>query len=284
MILQYEKFNEIFNNEIFEKSKSKLLENISNNPKRFIGLFRPTKPKGKILQNLLQSHEIRMGNAFEKILTEYLRADGFVELQKNYYYKGKELNIDQCVKKDNEIYLIEQKMRDDHDSSKKRGQIDNFESKINVMIDNYGETNLTGIFYFIDPDLLKNKNYYQTELKKLSDSYNIKIELFYGKELFEFFNYNDAWDEILNYLEIWKSQIPDIPEINFDLEPEISFNEIKDLEPKIFRKIFDNQEVFDQILLTLFPERKVLKILYDYFNSKNQSIYKNLANKLKSKL
>lgn len=60
----------------FEKSKADLLEKIASLPSRYIGLFRPTKPKAKILQNLLQSHEIRFGDAFERVIEEYFRLKG----------------------------------------------------------------------------------------------------------------------------------------------------------------------------------------------------------------
>ena len=72
-MMNYNKFKQILNETIFEKSKADLLTKIANSPSRYIGLFRPTKPKAKLLQNLLQSHEIRFGDAFEIIIEEYLR-------------------------------------------------------------------------------------------------------------------------------------------------------------------------------------------------------------------
>jgi hypothetical protein len=74
--MDYNRFKKTFNEIIFEKSKADLIEKIAENPSRYIGLFRPTKPKAKILQNLLQSHEIRFGDAFEKIIEEYLKIKG----------------------------------------------------------------------------------------------------------------------------------------------------------------------------------------------------------------
>ncbi|NCO80069.1 restriction endonuclease, partial [Candidatus Falkowbacteria bacterium] len=162
--MQYEKFKNIFNETIFEESKAVLIEKIAKYPNRYIGLFRPTKPKAKILQNLLQSHEIRFGDAFETIIEEYLREFGYEILEKRFVNSDDdELNLDQCFKADDKVYFIEQKVRDDHDSTKKRGQIANFEKKLSEMVDKYNESNLVGIFYFIDPDLQKNKNYYQAE-------------------------------------------------------------------------------------------------------------------------
>ena len=64
------------------------------------------------------------------------------------------------------------------------------------MIGKYGEKNLVGIFYFIDPDLQKNKNYYKTELEKMSRDYGVEIYLFYGVELFDFLKQKNIWNEI----------------------------------------------------------------------------------------
>lgn len=51
--MEYEKFKNILNKQIFDNSKIDLLEKIAKSPDRYVGLFRPTKPKAKILQNLL---------------------------------------------------------------------------------------------------------------------------------------------------------------------------------------------------------------------------------------
>ena len=69
--------------------------------------------------------------------------------------------------------------------------------------------------------------------------------------------------------------------LNFDLEPDQTFNEIKDLSPAIFRKLFENPVVFNDIVLTLFPEKKTLNLLLDYFKkNSSKEIYKTLSNKL----
>ena len=240
MIMKFEEFKNILNKQIFEESKSALIGKISKYPGRYIGLFRPTKPKAKILQNLLQSHEIRFGDAFEILIEEYLKKLGYEILDKSFSTDNNDkLNIDQCFKKNGKIYFVEQKVRDDHDSTKKRGQIQNFEKKLNEMINKYGEKNLVGVFYFIDPELKKNKNYYEAELKRMSKDYGVTLNLDYGKELFEFLGHSEIWKEILKYLEEWKKEIPEFPETNFDLDAESSFEEIKDLNPSLFRTIFE---------------------------------------------
>ena len=284
-IMEYKKFKQIFNETIFEKSKADLLEKIANSPTRYIGLFRPTKPKAKILQNLLQSHEIRFGDAFKHAIEEYLRLKGCEILPKRFTNDdGDILNIDQCFRKDNKVYFIEQKVRDDHDSTKKRGQIQNFEKKLDIMLSHYAEEELIGIFYFIDPDLVKNKKFYVAELSKMTTDYNIETRIFYGKPLFEYLGYADIWEEVLTYLVEWKKEIPDLPEINFDLDAKHTFEEIKDLKPLVFRKLLTNDEIFREIILTLFPEKTTLKLLLEYYSTKHETIYKTLAKNLAERI
>jgi len=285
--MQYTKFKNIFNETIFEESKAVLIEKIAKYPSRYIGLFRPTKPKAKILQNLLQSHEIRFGDAFEEIIEEYLKEFGYEILNKRFVNSDDdELNLDQCFKDKNAVYFIEQKIRDDHDSTKKRGQISNFEKKLNEMVNKYGEKNLVGIFYFIDPDLQKNKNYYKTELEKIARDYGVKIYLSYGVELFDFLQQGKIWSEILKYLEQWKKEIPDFPETNFDINAENSFEEIKNLSPALYRKLFQDDNIFNEIILTIFPEKKTLRLLLDYFKKKSSEkvIYATISKALEKRI
>lgn len=285
MIMTFERFSAIFNEIIFEKSKADLVEKIALNPSRYIGLFRPTKPKAKILQNLLQSHEIRFGDAFEAVIQEYLQIKGCELLPKRLFpANGDVLNLDQCFKFNDQVYFIEQKVRDDHDSTKKRGQIQNFEKKLDVMRANYPLDKIVGVFYFIDSELIKNKKFYVEELQKMSVNYAIETQIFYGKPLFDYLGFEDVWLEIVSYLKDWKMEVPDVPEINFDADYQHTFEEIKDLEPKIFRKLFSSDQIFNEIVLTLFPEKRTLFLLRDYFLAKSTPIYSALADRLSEKL
>ena len=282
--MKYTKFKSIFNEIIFEKSKADLITKVAKYPQRYIGLFRPTKPKAKLLQNLLQSHEIRFGDAFEKLIEEYLKELGYEILNKSFDYgNGDKLNVDQFFKNDNYYFFVEQKVRDDHDSTKKRGQISNFEKKLETIISIYGDDNLKGFFYFIDPDLVKNKNFYKDELEKMSADYGVELYICYGKEFFDLINESETWEEIIEYLKQWRDELPDTPEVNFDKESEHSFEEIKDLSPSIYRKLFDNEELYKEIVLTIFPEKKTLALLKEYFETKEKKIYKTLVEKLENK-
>ncbi len=149
--------------------------------------------------------------------------------------------------------------------------------------DEFHGENIQGYFYFIDESLNKNQNYYKEELQKLSVDYGVPLNLCYGKELFEKLNILQVWDEILNHLARWREILPDLPSLNFDENPLESFKEIKDLVPSVYRKLLDNDEVFNLVLI-LFPEQKVLKMLVEYFKQQNKTIYQQLESKLEEKL
>ena len=280
--MDYSTFCGIFNKQIFESSKRDLLEKISKKPDRYIGLFRPTKPKAKIFQNLLQSNEIRFGNALEILFEKYFEQLGFNNLEKKIVDGKEYLEFDQIFRRGKFIFFVEQKVRDDHDSTKKRGQIDNFEKKIITLLKKYNENELKCYLYFIDPGLVKNKKYYSQMLVKMQSDYNVFTKICYGKDFWDEIEQPEIWNDLLGYLENWKKEIPDMPSINFDEDALNTFDEIKNIEVSVYRKIFNNIEICKEILPILFPENKVLKLLEKYFldKSNQKSIYKTLSYKL----
>lgn len=283
--MNYEEFCAILNRHIFQGEKKELLRKIAARPERFVGLFRPTKPGTKVLQHLLQSHEIRFGDAIEEIVGEILKDVGFMALPKSVTNEqGEELFLDQYFTDGKTYYFIEQKVRDDHDSTKKRGQTSNFETKLEALSKQHRD-NLVGIMFFIDPDLLKNKNYYLEELKKFEQFYGVTLHLFYGRELFEFLGYPRVWDDVLSWLERWKRSLPDLPEINFDRNPHQSFSEIKDLEVRCWRKILENDKLWEEsIMRAIFRDGSTLRLLAEFFETQESTSYKNLSLLLKQKL
>jgi hypothetical protein len=218
------------------------------------------------LQHLLQSHEIRFGDALEELLEEMLRDLGYSILPKNITTDNHEqLSLDQFFTDGENYYFIEQKIRNDHDSTKKRGQIQNFEAKLEELFKKYGNK-IIGIIYFIDPDLEKNKNFYKNELSRLNEYYRIPLYLFYGKELFEFLEAPEYWENLLQWLKDWKESLPEIPEINFDIEPEKSFEEIKTLEIRYWRKLLENDKLWEEgIIKAIFKNGTTFKFILNYF-------------------
>ncbi len=288
--MRYEDFAAILERKIFSDTRCQLLQKIADYPDRYVGLFRPTTPKGKILQNLTQSHEIRFGDALEEIIARYFLASGYTPLPKGVDLeegegKRQRLEIDQLFRKGEIVLFVEQKVRDDHDSTKKRGQIQNFEKKVAFLCAQYPRARIEAVFYFIDPSLRKNQKFYSEEVQRISSQYDIKAHLFYGEELFACYEI-EGWKEIVAYLKRWKANLPDLPEINFDLAIEETFEEIKELPPRVFIRLFSNDEVFNQIVLTLSPERKLLRRLLRFFqdNATQKKDYQVLADLLGRKL
>jgi hypothetical protein len=284
--MDYQEFAQVLNKHIFYGNKRELLVRLASNPERFIGLFRPSKPSTKILQHLLQSYEIRMGDAFEEIIGLVIQCQGYSLLDKNIQGENNELlRLDQHFTDGRKYYFIEQKIRDDHDSTKKRGQMQNFEKKIKVLHRKYG-SNLVGIMYFIDPDFSKNKNYYEEQIQTLRGGYEqVELRLFYGKQLFEYLGIADFWDEMLSWLKRWKEDLPEIPETNFDANPHESFREIKDINTRVWQKIISNDKLWEEgIIKTLFRTGDTLKLIQEEFSKMEGKVYRQLADDLKERL
>ena len=124
-ILEYDEFVDELKRTVYKNEKADLINKVASNPDRYIGIFRPTTPKLKLIQNITQSHEISFGDFVEDIITVYL-GKYYKNLPKRATYKGEAILFDQLFEYNNKIFMIEQKMRDDHDSTKKRGQFENF--------------------------------------------------------------------------------------------------------------------------------------------------------------
>lgn len=122
--MQYSNFKKMLKKEVFgEDLNYQILKTVIENPQRYIGIFRVTSAKTKLIQNITQSCEIKFGDFIENILTEYIADMGYENLDKNLGKdeEGNELSADQVFKNGRNVVLIEQKIRDDHDSTKKRG-------------------------------------------------------------------------------------------------------------------------------------------------------------------
>lgn len=119
--MNYERFVATLNHHIFQLEREKLLRKLVNEPERFLGLFRPSKPKGKLFQHLLQAREIGFGDALEEIVAGWLEHYGYQRLDNRIRVNGETMECDHYALSPNQDFglLIEQKVRDDHDSSKK---------------------------------------------------------------------------------------------------------------------------------------------------------------------
>lgn len=256
-IITYNEFRQILNSTINENMLYDLLVTIIKYPQRYTGLFRISNPHDKLIQNLTQSREIKFGYFMEKLIRKYIERIGLNNLDPNLGINSNNdsLMADQLFQFNNNIVLIEQKIRDDHDSSKKRGQFNNFVEKINVLSKQYGQDNVVAIMWFIDDTTKKNKKYYEDEKEKFNQ-YNIQI--FYGKNLFTyFFNREDIWVELTNYLKKYKKDSVSseliIPDLDTSDEFFIILQTLKRQEPKLFKKLISNNDKYIELRKTLFP-------------------------------
>ncbi|MGC9067281.1 MAG: HpyAIV family type II restriction enzyme, partial [Minisyncoccia bacterium] len=82
-----------------------------------------------------------------------------------------------------------------------------------------------------------------------------------------------------------KESLPELPEINFDSNPERSFEEIKNLELRFWRKILENDKLWEEgIIKAIFRQGITLRFLLEYFNNKKSHPYTQLAEMLSEKI
>lgn len=231
-----------------------LLKTVIENPTRYCGLFRLSNAKTKLIQNVTQSTEIKFGDMIEDMVTEYLKKLGFTNFEKNLGkdFNGDVLNVDQYFTDGNTIYMVEMKIRDDHDSTKKRGQYGNFQKKVALIQSKNPNKHLNASMWFVDDGLVKNKNYYAAEMSK--ETYqNCELHLYYGGEFFESLNAIDAWNEIKYNLKNYRirnsKQDVEIPD--FGTSPKILDGLVK-LPNRLWNKLMSSQEKYVLLREELF--------------------------------
>ena len=271
----------ILDNEVLSCSRQQLIKRLAFYPDRYVGVFRATNPKVKLIQNLLTSHEVLFGKALEVLMHEMIADWGFAYYSNLSVKNDKtRLAFDHLFSKDNRLFMVEQKMRDDHDSTKKRGQIENFDLKIRYLLSEF-DGNLTAIMFFIDPALTKNKTFYAHRISSLTNKYGADIFLLYGKEFFDFFGYSKTWIELTQWLSVWKNTLPDVPEIDFDQTPRKSFEELKVIPSNIWKKLIETKPLWeDGIIRELFSNGSTFRMLFNHFSQLDQPGYNDVSNSL----
>ena len=241
-----------------------LLITVIKNPKRYTGIFRVSNATTKLIQNVTQSREIKFGDFMEDIITWYISEMGYENLDKHI---SDGLEADQLFRHDREIYLIEQKIRDDHDSTKKRGQYDNFRNKYLRLHEDYSDCEINAVMWFIDESLKKNRRYYLDRAESESET-DINIYVLYGKELFtEIFPRQDVWDELCGHLTHNKldrnDEVLSVP--NFDTSPEIlrALLRLKAEHESLYTKLISSRPEYVQLRAELFPTGRNIVLSQD---------------------
>lgn len=259
-IIEYDYFVTELEKTVYKNAKSDLLNKVAEHPDRYVGIFRPTSPELKLIQNVTQSHEISFGDFIEDIITEYL-GHYYKNLPKRAFFRGEDILFDQLFEYDNKIFMLEQKMRDDHDSTKKRGQFENFIKKIEYLKETYPNKKINAGMWFVDNSLRKNRRYYE---KMISQTHinNVELFLFYGAEFTDYLDKVKIWNEMEEYLLTWKASDENIIELNFEKDWEETKKELlENVSKKNWEKIIKNDKVVNEILPILFPTNKYKEIL-----------------------
>lgn len=232
-----------------------LLKTVIDNPSRYCGLFRLSNAKTKLIQNVTQSNEIKFGDLIEEISTEYINRLGYTNYEKHLGAdeNGDVLNVDQYFTDGNSIYMVEMKIRDDHDSTKKRGQYSNFQKKIKLIQQKNPNKHLIASMWFVDDGLFKNKNYYKAEMQKEMFP-NCELHLYYGGEFFNSLKGGAvAWDELIEILRYYRMDNSntevDIPD--FGTSPEI-LNALINLPEKYRNKLNSSSDKYILLRNELF--------------------------------
>lgn len=267
MIITYEDFKKSIDQITVEDDDFyyKLLQTVIDNPNRYTGIFRLSNARTKMIQNVTQSREIRFGDFMEQIMTQYISKMGYINLDKTIHNNGNTLSFDQLFKKGNTIYIIEQKIRDDHDSTKKRGQYSNFKEKYMILSERYPDYTVVASMWFIDDSLQKNKRFYLDEIEK-KGIIGIERNIFYGGEIFaSLFERPDVWEEICDYLVRNKKErdeeIINIPSFDTSEEMFNALDKLRRTDARRYNKLLSNHPNYIELRKELFPTGRNLNLL-----------------------
>ena len=199
--MEYKDFEKIMNDNL-KISNTELIKDILRDFERFTTIYQFLPFEKKIEQYYYTKINVKYGYTLEKVVEKLL-----IDKGAHYFNKKitKDYECDHLFELNGQIYLIEQKVRDDHDSSKKRGQVENYLGKISYLKNQYND--LTGAFWFIDDNFHKNKKYYRQFLEG---------DLLYGEEINDCLGINIC-DKLKEYSVRFKenNQIV-LPKLYFD--------------------------------------------------------------------
>ncbi|MGL6125051.1 MAG: hypothetical protein ACRC1F_01005 [Metamycoplasmataceae bacterium] len=157
----------------------------------------PLPLRTKFEGTILQTCNIRYGDFLENVINLFLESNGIVV---NRDKKNK--NYDLLFENDNVIYVGEIKIRDNHDSTKKRGQLENLIKKAKQQKDKNPKKEIIVLFHFIDPSQRKNGTWYKKQLEALKQNEDFDdYFICYGDDLYKKFNLQEEWKKIVVMLD-----------------------------------------------------------------------------------
>lgn len=253
------------------------------------GFLKIQKTKSKLIQSLSQSYEIKTGDLLEEFFS-LLFSSEYNELPKSVISNGVEvLRYDQLFEKDDKIVFIEMKIRDNHDSSKKGGQSDNFEKKVRQLKSDYPNKVIDCYEWFVDDLTSKNEKYYNERIDALRGENIPNVVLHnavYGKELFVllFGEDNEIWNQFVDaYNTVKNDNSFNISNVinnyDFDSDPDgIVFSICKTKRTSTLIKLFFSNEC-SNIVFDLFSNNHMLsKLCGEFENRKSRKLFIDYCN------
>lgn len=255
--MTYDEFKNLLEEYLFngEELYLDLLSKIIERPERYIGIFRASGSDSKLIQNITQSQQIRFGDFLERVTKKYLQEMGYTIINSNLNSDDKKYVLDLYFKDENEIFFVEMKVRDDHDSTKKVGQFNNFKNKIELLLKNDSIKHLNASMWFVDDLFKANRKYYKQSLDKLEFT-NTTLHLYYGDEFFISLNHGEQkWNEFIKLLKKYRredmSQTTIIPNFGKD---EVIFNVLLLLTDRQWNRLVSNNEKMKAVREEFFSE------------------------------
>lgn len=201
--MEYSVFKLIFDKHLQLEDNEAFVHNLvkdNNSFNRITTSFDIRSFEDRLTKLYLTSIGIKLGDAIEDVFKEYLIEKGAIFLPRDFV-EGKD--CDQIFQYNNTVFLVEQKIKDDHDSSKKIGQIENYQTKKNVI--SKKSINYNCCCWFIDPLYTKNQRYYKSVLNDDELYYGAEIEQFLKNKVFKDNRCDGFFDQLVTFIEKYTS-------------------------------------------------------------------------------
>lgn len=251
------------------------IEKLADSPERLVGVLHANTFELGSITSFGYSRNNSFGNAIEGIFREIIESNGWTiegttynledyALKTPRMSKKKKISVDQVFSNNNSVVFIEQKIRDDHDTSKWEGQWNNFEYKLKVLTEIYKEKDVIGIMWMIDDNFERNKENYLDKIEKLSDDFKNKVFLIYGADIDEKLNelggrQNLYYQPFYNFLDNWHNESVKIPDLNFDKYAYDCLQVFQGLSEKQAISFFTNESIVTEVFPIIFPNMQAIK-------------------------
>jgi hypothetical protein len=289
LLVNFDALNQIMESYIPANFIKSTLEKLADSPERLVGILHANSFELGSITSFGISRNNSFGNALEKIFRKIVENNGWDSKITSYKLSDHEIiisgktsiSVDHVFCKGGTVVFIEQKIRDDHDTSKWSGQWNNFKDKLESLVKIYSDKEVVGVMWMIDSSLTRNKENYKRSIESLTDNYQNKALLVYGNEIDDVFNkFEDTKGEYYNllysFIEQWYEKneiIPNdkIPEVNFDKYPDEVLKVFNSMSKKKLLKLFSNEVVIKEVFPVIFPNKQAIKVYRSLILAKPQN-------------